>query len=174
MQLIVLLLLLSALGGKGDLAKSVAPVLNLLGDGKVFGDVNSQARDSFDKNLLGNLSGDKNSLGGELLGGLGANGVGDGLIEKLLGSALGGALDGAFDGAFDGAGNSSGGLNGLGVAGDIIKTLTATSSIKPEKDCVGGEKSGASNKKEYPLQDVKGIADQKILCALSNYVALGC
>lgn len=165
MQLIVLLLLLSALGGKGDLAKSVAPVLNLLGDGKVFGDVNSQACDSFDKNLLGNLSGDKNSLGG-----LGANGVGDGLIEKLLSSALGGA----FDGAFDGAGNSSGGLNGLGVAGDIIKTLTATSSIKPEKDCAGGEKSGASNKKEYPLQDVKGIADQKILCALSNYVALGC
>ena len=170
MQLIVLLLLLSALGGKGDLAKSVAPVLNLLGDGKVFGDVNSQACDSFDKNLLGNLSGDKNSLGGELLGGLGANGVGDGLLEKFLGSALGGALGGALDGA----GNSSGGLNGLGVAGDIIKTLTSTSSIKPEKDCVGGEKSGASNKKEYPLQDVKGIADQKILCALSNYVALGC
>ena len=170
MQLIVLLLLLSALGGKGDLAKSVAPVLNLLGDGKVFGDVNSQACDSFDKNLLGNLSGDKNSRGGELLGGLGANGVGDGLLEKLLGSALGGALGGALDGA----GNSSGGLNGLGVAGDIIKTLTATSTIKPEKDCVGGEKSGASNKKEYPLQDVKGIADQKILCALSNYVALGC
>lgn len=170
MQLIVLLLLLSALGGKGDLAKSVAPVLNLLGDGKVFGDVNSQVCDSFDKNLLGNLSGDKNSLGGELLGGLGANGVGDGLLEKLLGSALGGALGGAFDGAS----NSSGGLNGLGVAGDIIKTLTATSTIKPEKDCVGGEKSGASNKKEYPLQDVKGIADQKILCALSNYVALGC
>ena len=166
MQLIVLLLLLSALGGKGDLAKSVAPVLSLLGDGKVFGDVNSQVCDSFDKNLLGNLSGDKNSLGGELLGGLGANGVGDGLIEKLLGSALGGALDGA--------GNSSGGLNGLGVAGDIIKTLTATSSIKPEKDCVGGKKCGASDKKEYPLQDVKGIADQKILCALSNYVALGC
>lgn len=170
MQLIVLLLLLSALGGKGDLAKSVAPVLNLLGDGKVFGDVNSQECDSFDKNLLGNLSGDKNSLGGELLGGLGANGVGDGLIEKLLGSALGGALGGTLDGAS----NSSGGLNGLGVAGDIIKTLTATSSIKPEKDCAGGEKSGASDKKEYPLQDVKGIADQKILCALSNYVALGC
>lgn len=164
MQLIVLFLLLSALGGKGDLAKNVAPVLNLLGD------VNALNGDSFDKSMLGNLSGGQNMSVGDLLGCLGA---GSNLVEGLAGSLGLGA-------------NSSGGLGAnlgidLGSAGELIKTLATATSVNPKKECKGdahcvydAKKRGALMQKEYPLQDVKNIADQKILCALSNYVALGC